>query len=174
MKATSLISTVLAAALLSLVPTQQANAVDTKMYAGSGCKVFGSTAWTDLQFGAAGITNLTGVAKNVICPIVKDSEGDWDNGVTNPASLHFHLHTGNNSQVSTCNVYVNAYDGSLQSTRTVAVGGTPNSDTYADLYYFDDGAAGYSTHEQATMLCTLAPGARLNYYYVYETTATDS
>lgn len=168
----SLISTALVAALLIAAPVQRADAIDKKMYAGSGCKVFGSTAWTDLQFGAAGVTNLTAVAKNIICPIIKDTEASWDGGFTNPAAVHYHLRTGNNTQKSACHAYVANAAGTLLNTYSVVVGGIANTEYERDLFWFNDnGSTG--DHVQATILCTLGAAARLNYYFVIEGAVTD-
>lgn len=172
MKAT-FIATALTAAVLSMAPTGNANAADSKMYAGSGCKVFGSTSWTDLHFGAAGITNVSGSPKTVICPLIKDSESGWDDGATNDAFVHYHLRSGPNTQLSTCNVYVTGSDGSIGQTLTTQAGGAANTEYNRDIFYFNDTGGFSSNHEHATMLCILAPGARLNYYYLYEQLASD-
>lgn len=169
--------TALAAAvvLTTLLPIQQASASDRKNYAGSGCKVFGSTAWTDLQFGARGITNLSAAPKNIICPIVKDSEGQWDGAHTTPtnaATVNLWLKAGPNTQKTTCNVYIVNATGTLQNTYSNQTTGTPNIYDTMVLGPFDSVYVGSQQH--ATMLCTLAPGARLNYYYVTEPGNTDS
>jgi hypothetical protein len=165
------VATALAAAILSVAPVRDANAGSYAMYAGSGCKVFGATAWTDLLFGARGITNLSTSAKNIICPIVKESEGDWDATATTPvnfATVHFHVTSGNNTLITACNVYVVDAEGTLMNTYSRTVGGTPNTQYNDTLDYFQDNTSWGGDHNMATMLCTLAPGARLNFYQLSE------
>ncbi len=171
----SFISSALAVAVLGLAmtPGDAAAADFTKTYAGSGCKVFGSTAWTDLQFGARGITNLTNVPKNIICPIIKDSEASWDSSATSAASMHYHMQTGNNALTTTCNVYVVDDHGNLLNTYSSTVGGSPATEYFDTLSGFDGNARPFGDHQQATMLCTLAAGARLNYYTIQERDPTD-
>ncbi len=72
-------SALLAASVLS-APAYAAS--DFKMYHGSDCKVFGATAWTDLNFTGFGVKNLQASGRNVICPVTKDQEASVDN-VTN-------------------------------------------------------------------------------------------
>lgn len=179
MKAT-FIAAALTAAILSMAPTGNANAADDyKMYAGSGCKVFGSTAWTDLQFGAAGIINLTNNPKNIICPLVKDSEVlfDGDAGVpVNSASVHLHIANGPVAAQTVCNVYVmenNSTYGGVVETTSVSTGvmgaGVENNFTASGL-----NGATVSNHTSTMMLCTLGPRAILRYYYFYEQGATEN
>ncbi|MGO4549840.1 hypothetical protein AB4059_01880 [Lysobacter sp. 2RAF19] len=165
------VAAALAAAILSVVPARDANAGSNAMYAGSGCKVFGTTAWTDLLFGARGISNTSASPKNIICPIVKESEGDWDAAADTPinqASVHFHVTTGNNTLMTACNVYVVDAEGTLMNTYSIAVGGVPNAQYNQTFSAFQDNTSWGGDHNMATMLCTLAPGARLNFYQLYE------
>jgi len=166
-------SGVLTAAVLALAAPPAAMAASYAMYAGSGCKVFGATAWTDLQFGAAGVANLTSSPKNVICPLVKESEGVWDGSAvspTNTALVHFHIKAGAVASRTTCNVYVSdsyAGGGLLQTvgidTGTLAAG-TDNSGQNAMA--LNGGTTG--EHVNAMILCTRGPKAVLRNYYLYE------
>lgn len=181
MKAT-FIATALTAAILSMAPTGEANAAnDYKMYAGSGCKVFGSTAWTDLHFAAAGIINLTNVPKNIICPIIKDSEGAYDSGVAvpvNSASMHLHIASGNVGSTTVCNVYTidNGSGGTfvgVTETNTYNTGAMPANTEYNSGISGWDGEA-QGLHTSVMMLCTLGPKATLRYYNVIEQGATEN
>ena len=179
MKAT-FIATALTAAILSMAPTSNANASDTKVYAGSGCKVFGSTAWTDLQFGASGIINLTANPKNIICPIVKDSEAayDGDAGVpVNAPTSHMHIAAGSVASSTTCNIYtidngtsgtyVGVTETSTYSTGVLAAG--------TEVNFGIDGWTGTADplHTSVMMLCTLGPKATLRFYRITEQGASD-
>jgi len=176
MKAT-ITSAVLTAALLTLAGTHDALAGSYAMYAGSGCKVFGATAWTDLQFGASGVANLTSSPRNVICPLVKDSEGVWDGTAgapVNSAFVHFHVKAGSVASRTTCNVYVvdsYAAGGVVQTlgidTGTLAAS-TDNGGQSAA--YLNGATSG--EHTNAMILCTLGPKATLRNYYLYEQGAT--
>jgi hypothetical protein len=179
MKAT-LIVTALAAAVLTMAPTGNASAAsDYKMYAGSGCKVFGATAWTDLQFGAAGIINLTTSPKNIICPIIKDSEGAYDSSAITPAnaaSMHLHIATGAIGSRSVCNVYTidngtgGVYVG-VTETNTFDTGNlAAGTETNGSISNWDGTADGL--HTSVMMLCTLGPKATLRFYQVWEQGAT--
>lgn len=172
----ALTSAALAVALSGLLASPAALAAnDSKVYAGSGCKVFGSTAWTDLHFSAAGITNLTSSPKNVICPIIKDSEGayDGDAGVpVNAPSMHLHIASGNVGSTSVCNVYTidNGSGGTyvgVTETSTYNTGPMPASTEYNDGIFSWTGESD-GLHTSVMMLCTLGPKAALRFYRVTE------
>lgn len=168
---------VLAASVAAgMLPVKDANAGDTKVYAGSGCKVFGSTAWSDLQFGANGIINLTNVPKNVICPIVKDVEADYD-GTTNYGYVHLHTATGAVAARTVCNIYTINGDsgGTVLNTYTLDSGTRPaSSDLDQTTTTLVGSAANGGSHVSMMMLCTLGPQARLRFYYLSEIGATNS
>lgn len=169
MKSTLFLSA-LVAGVLTIAPVRNAAADDYKMYHGSGCKVFGATAWTDLQFGASGVTNLTNVAKNIICPLIKDSDAAWDGdaGVpVNNAMVHLHWRTGPVASTITCNAYVSDSEGVLLETTSYNSGVQGGGNTFnASLNGLD--SQGNSDHAQSMILCTLGPRASLMYYYLYE------
>ncbi len=128
MKTTYLCATLVAVGLsLALAsPAKAGDYNDSKGYAGSGCKVFGDTAWTDLQFGATGIKNKTSTPKNIICPIPKDADSAWDGTSTAGAMVLFHVRTGNRPMTSTCNFYSVDSQGTIDYTVTTPVGGYAN------------------------------------------------
>lgn len=167
---TTLILSALAAGVLTIAPVRNAAADDYKIYHGSGCKVFGATAWTDLHFAAAGISNLTNSAKNIICPLVKDNDAAWDGNAGVPvatASVHFHWRTGPVPSSLTCNVYTSDSEGTLLETTTYNSGPQGGGNTFnADIAGLDTFGSG--NHAQAMMLCTLGPRASLQYYYLFE------
>lgn len=167
---TTLILSALAAGVLTIAPVRNAAADDYKIYHGSGCKVFGATAWTDLHFAAAGIFNLTNTPKNIICPLVKDDDSAWDGNGGVPlrnASVHLHWSTGPVPSSITCNVYVSNSDGTLFETTTYNSGSQGGGNTFnADISGLDSNFS--SNHAQAMMLCTLGPRASLQYYYLWE------
>lgn len=177
-----LTSAALSVALSGLFASPAALATDDyKMYAGSGCKVFGSTAWTDLQFSAAGIINLTSNPKNIICPIVKDSEGAYDSSAgvpVNAAAMHAHVAAGSVASRTVCNVYNidNGADGTylgVTETNTYDTGtlAASTEDNFA-ISNWDGAADGY--HTSVMMLCTLGPKAVLRFYYIYEQGNTEN
>jgi len=169
-------ATVLTAALLSLAVTPAALAGSTAMYAGSGCKVFGATAWTDLQFGANGIANLTSSPRNVICPLVKESEAVWDGSAvspTNTAAVHYHIKAGAVASRTVCNVYVSDSQsgGGVIQTIGIDTGTIAANSDYNDTTAGLNGAV-FGDHTNAMILCTLGPKAVLRNYYLYEQGAT--
>ena len=180
MKAT-FIATALTAAVLSMAPTSNANAAnDSKVYAGSGCKVFGSTAWTDLQFGAAGIINLTVNPKNIICPIINDSEVayDGDAGVpVNYPSSHMHIASGNVGSTTVCNIYTidNGAGGTYVGVTETSTYNTGAMAAGTEVNFGISGWTGTADplHTSVMMLCTLGPKATLRFYRVTEQGATE-
>jgi len=165
-------TTILTVGLLGLAGTSPVHATDFKMYAGSGCKVFGSTAWTDLQFSAAGVINLTTTPKNVICPLIKDSEGLYDSSATTPvnaANVHVHIKSGAATSRTICNIYVIdfATGFGLVDTNTIDTGGmAANTEFSGDSGALDGG--GFGDHTDVMMLCTLGSKAGLKAYSLSE------
>ncbi len=167
MKSLFIGSTVLLATVLGATAWHTANAEDFKDYAGSGCKVFGSTAWTDLQFGARGIVNKTSSPKNIICPIIKDDNSAWDGGTNgHNAAIELFLTSGDNTKTSTCNVYTADADGTLLNTYSGSTSGVAYT---RDSIYLENFVGDTTSNlGSAMVLCTLAANARLQYYYVWE------
>ncbi len=147
---------------------------DIKVYHGSDCKVFGSTAWTDLSFSGYGVKNLATSARNIICPITKDSQGVWDGAAsvqTNLAFVFVRLMTGSVAASYNCTVYVTTLNDVVSSNSySLSSGGSVAANTLGqhNTPYLQsvDSWAGWS--DKAYMLCTLGPQVRLLGYYLNE------
>lgn len=166
----ALTTAALATTLLCLALPATSYAADTKVHHGSSCKVFGSTAWTDLQFGASGIINLTNAPRNIICPLVKDDDAPWDGNAgapLNAANVHLHWRTGPVAAAMACSVHVSDSEGVLlesTSFNSGVIGGF--NQEIGDLIGLDTFGSG--NHAQAMMLCTMGPRTALSYYYLFE------
>ncbi len=167
--------------LSALGVLQQSNATsDVKQYHGSDCKVFGSTAWTDLAFSGYGVKNLASSARQVICPLTKDQETAWDGTATGGANGRIYVQAGAVNAAVTCTVYVTTnHDGVVTvNTYAHAFGVLPaNTETEAFIAPSDSASltsvpGGNNWEDKAYMLCTLGPQTRLKGYYLYEHGAT--
>jgi hypothetical protein len=157
-------TTVLATSLMS-APANAAS--DYKVYHGSDCKVFGATAWTDLNFTGFGVKNTQTTGRNVICPITKDMEGSVDNS-TNFASLHIHFYAGLAGGSVNCTVYSTILeDASSVASNTTGAMTLISGNNYTDLTV-PPMAALNSNHEKHYLLCNLGPNVRLTGYYFLE------
>lgn len=170
-----LLSAATAAAMACAFAPTAAHAGDYKVYHGSDCKVFGATAWTDLNFTGFGVKNIAASARNVICPIIKDSGARWDADAVSPTNYAYvHAHVRNESGVtstSVCTVYVTALnDTSQYNAYTMSFTNVPSGSDWnlSTNYLVSVGASLGWDHDKAYMLCALAPGARLTGYYLYE------
>jgi hypothetical protein len=165
-------SALLAASVLS-APAYAAS--DFKMYHGSDCKVFGATAWTDLNFTGFGVKNLQASGRNVICPVTKDQEASVDN-VTNFASTHIHFFAGASGGTANCTAYSTIQEdaSTVTSATTGPVVLSPGNNNYSISFQPNAAPNGYS-HEKFYLLCNLGPNVRLTGYYWYESgAATDT
>lgn len=165
-------SALLAASVLS-APAYAAT--DFKMYHGSDCKVFGATAWTDLNFTGFGVKNTQATARNIICPVTKDQEGSLD-GVTNFASTHIHFFAGPTGGTANCTAYSTIQEdaSTVTSSSTGPVVLAAGNNNYSINFQPNAAPNGY-THEKFYLLCTLGSNVRLTGYYLYEAgTATNT
>jgi opacity protein-like surface antigen len=158
-------SALLAASVLS-APAYAAT--DFKMYHGSDCKVFGATAWTDLNFTGFGVRNVQTAGRNVICPLTKDQEGSLD-GATNTAYVHLHYFNPPAGGSINCTVYSTVFED--VSTVTSSTSGpltTTAGNQLFDLAIQANPAANGYNHEKFYLLCNLGPGVRLTGYSLGE------
>lgn len=159
-------SALLAASVFS-APAYAAS--DLKMYHGSDCKVFGATAWTDLNFTGFGVKNTQTTARNIICPLTKDQEGSLDGGVTNSASIHVHYFTGAAGGSISCTVYSTVFeDVSTVTSATTGPISAPAGNNLFNLTIQANAAVNGYSHEKFYLLCTLGSNVRLTGYYLYE------
>lgn len=166
---------VLAGALFGVLAlhASSANAIDIKAHHGSECKVYGTTAWTDLGFGWQGVFNTTATPKVVVCPLVKDSETNWDGTALEPlnaAYVDVHYRTGVTASTITCTVYTSRTN-QLTSSATFTVPIPANSQDNYDL----TGLVSNGTPNDvgSVMICNLGPKAVLQHYRLVEPALTD-
>lgn len=175
------LSTAVAAVAMAcaFAPTT-AHASDYMVYHGSDCKVFGATAWTDLNFTGFGVKNIAASARNVICPIAKDSGTRWDADAdvpTNYATVHAHIRNESGvAATSICTVYVTALNDTTQynaySMSFTSIPSGSDSNRSTDYLVSVTNSLGWD-HDKAYMLCALAPGARLTGYSLWESAGTE-
>lgn len=160
--------------VLALMQAPQAEALDIKAHHGSECKVYGTTAWTDLGFGWQGIYNTTDVAKVIVCPLVKDSEADWDGDAvtpTNSAYIDVHYKTAGPATAITCTAYVSRTS-TLTSSKTINQAIPQGGQGFADILALQ--SAGTPNDAGSIMICNLGRQAVLQHYRLIEPAATDS
>lgn len=166
---------VLAGALFGVLAlhASSANAIDIKAHHGSECKVYGTTPWTDLGFGWQGIFNTTDVAKVIVCPLVKDSETNWDGTALEPlnaAYVDIHYRAGATPTSITCTVYTSRTS-TLTSSATMTQPIPANSQTNYDLTGLVSN--GSPNDVGSIMICTLGGKAILQHYRLVEPALTD-
>ncbi len=163
--------------LSALGVSQQAKAAyDLKQYHGSDCKVFGSTAWTDLAFSGFGVKNLASSARQVICPLTKDQDIPWDGTTVAGANGRIYVQAGAVNAAVTCTVYVTTnHDGVVTVNSYAKAFGLLAANTETEDFITPSDSAsitsvpgGFSWEDKAYMLCTLGPQTRLKGYYLYE------
>lgn len=167
---------VLAGALFGVLAlhASSANAIDIKAHHGSECKVYGTTAWTDLGFGWQGIFNTTASAKVVVCPLVKDSETNWDGDQVSPlngAYVDVHYKAAGPSTSMTCTIYTSRTS-TLTSAKTANIANiAANSQSNVDI----TGLVSNGTPNDAgsIMICSLGANALLQHYRLVEPALTD-
>jgi hypothetical protein len=174
----ALMPVAMAAVLGMAITSLPAQALEYQAHSGSECKVFGATAWTDLHFSAAGVTNLSATPKNVICPLVKKTSGNWDSAAltpTNAASLHAHIRSGAVASRTVCTVYaVNGQEGgSVTDSYALDTGTLSASTEYIGSSDGLDTTHIDPAHSTALLLCTLGPKAILRFYNFYEQAGTE-
>jgi hypothetical protein len=141
------------------------------VYHGSDCKVFGATAWTDLNFTGFGVKNTQTTGRNVICPITKDMEAAVD-GSTNFASMHAHVFAGLSGGTINCTVYSTVLeDASTVASNTTGAMSLTSGNNYFDLVIPAASSVNGFTHEKHYLLCNLGPNVRLTGYYFLESGA---
>ncbi len=167
-------------ALSALGATPRARAIDREMHHGSECKVFGSTAWTDLAFSGYGVKNLQSTARQVICPVTKDSESTWEGAYVAAADMTVYVETGSVDAYVTCTAYVTSNNPAVTGVNTYAhafgllPANTAAQSNLSNSYARFASLAGSAFYEDKIyMLCTLGPQVRLKSYYIYEMAATD-
>lgn len=143
-------------------------ASDYKMYHGSDCKVFGATAWTDLNFNGFGVRNVQASGRNIICPLVKDMEGSVDN-VTNFGAVHIHLFAPPAGGTAVCTVYSTVFEDVTSNTSDTTGGMTlVAGNNLTDLSITTQVAINSYNHEKYFLLCSLGAGVRLTGYSLSE------
>lgn len=170
---TAATSALLAAAAIS---TPAYAATDLKMYHGSDCKVFGATAWTDLNFNGFGVRNVQTSGRNIICPLVKDVEASIDN-VANFGGVHIHLFAPPAGGTAVCTVYSTVQEDVTSNTSDTTGGlALSGGNNFTDLVIPTQIAVNGYSHEKYFLLCSLGPGVRLTGYYLSEsgTAATNT
>lgn len=159
---------------LSLANTPSANATDIKAHHGSECKVYGTTAWTDLGFGWQGVYNSTATPKVIVCPLVKDSEAEWDGDALTPvnsAYVDIHWRATSTAKSFTCTVYTNRQDG-LTKAATATDNTSPGVSSNFDILALD--SSGSPNDAGAILICNLGAKATLQHYRLVEPAASDS
>ncbi len=168
-----------AVGLSAVVVAPGARAADFEMHHGSECKVFGSTASTDLAFSGYGVKNLQSTARQVICPITKDSETTWDGTFTAGANVRVYVEAGSVNAAVTCTAYVTSNNPSATTVNTYAFGfgqlaANSSSDGFLNQgLQMSSVAASSHFEDKIYILCTLGPQTRLKGYYSYEHAVTD-
>lgn len=168
-----LLSTALAGVLwMSFAPS--AGATDIKAHHGSECKVYGTTSWADLGFGWQGIYNTTETPKVIVCPLVKDSESNWDGDAltpTNAAYVDVHYKATTKAGSITCTAYVSRQSG-LTSAKTFTDNIPKQSESFTNI---DALVSNGSPNDAGSiMICNLGGKAVLQHYRLVEPAATDS
>ncbi len=161
-------------ALSALGISPQARANSYELHQGSECKVFGSTAWTDLAFSGYGVKNLQSSARQVICPLTKKAQSSWDGTGANGANVRAYIETGTVAASATCTAYVTSDNAAAIAVNTYSRAfGTMAAHSSAD--FFLSGGTEMSSvtgsnwfEDKIYMLCTLGPQVRLKGYYIYE------
>ncbi len=166
-------------ALAALGASPQARAIDFDFHHGSECKVFGSTAWTDLAFSGYGVKNLQSSARQVICPVTKNAESAWDGSFTAGANMKVYVETGAVGAAVTCTAYVTSDNAAVTGVNTYAhafglLAANTSSESFLSSGVEMSTLPGSNYWEDKIyMLCTLGPQSRLKGYYIYEYSATD-
>ena len=159
--------------LLALLHASTTAATDIKAHHGSECKVYGTTAWTDLGFGWQGIFNTTNASKVIVCPLVKDSEVDWDGddvAPVNAAYVDVHYRAPGPASSISCTAYVNRTTG-LTSSKSIAVAIPAGSQDNANIEALQSN--GTPNDLGAIRICNLGAKAVLQHYRLVEPAATD-
>ncbi len=167
--------------LSALVLAPGARALDLEMHHGSECKVFGSTAWTDLAFSGYGVKNLQSSARQVICPITKDADSLWTGTITGGANVRVFVEAGSVNAAVTCTAYVTSSNPAFPTVNTYAyqfgqIAANSSADGFLSPGNPDMSSVSGSNNfveDKIYMLCTLGPQTRLKSYYIYEFAATD-
>lgn len=166
-----------AVALSVLGVGPEARAVDVKRHHGSDCKVFGSTAWTDLAFSGYGVKNLQSGVRQVICPVTMDSESSWDGTESFGAGIKVYVETGQVDAAVTCTAYVTSNNPAVTTVNTYTYAfGRLAANTAAESFLstglFSSVPGGIYWEDKIYMLCTLGPQVRLKGYFSLEYGAT--
>jgi len=145
---------------------------DLKLYhASGGCKVYGATPWTSLGFGWQGIANTTASPVQIVCPIVSDSEFQWNSTVaTQNAYVHLHARAGGVPGNVTCSIY-SMYATTLTNADTAQVVVAANDWNNADSPMLDNA---YANDGGTLMMCQLGAKMTFSHYTVYENSVTDT
>ncbi len=166
-------------ALAALGASPQARAIDFDFHHGSECKVFGSTAWTDLAFSGYGVKNLQSSARQVICPVTKNAESAWDGTATAGANIRVYVEAGAVAAAVTCTGYVTSENAAVTGVNTYSKAfgqipaNTASDDFLLPFSQFSTLPGSNYWEDKVYMLCTLGPQTRLKGYYIYEYAATD-
>ncbi len=135
--------------------------------------MYGTTAWTDLGFGWQGIFNTTASPKVIVCPLIKDSEADWDGdaGVpTNAAYIDVHWRAGAQATTITCTAYTTRTN-TLTSARTTNRAMPAGTNDNFDLLNL--ASSGNPNDAGSIMICNLGAKGVLQHYRLVEPAATD-
>lgn len=165
----------LAGALLGVLALTQSATVeadDIKAHHGSECKVYGTTPWSALGFGWQGVFNASDTPKVIVCPLVKDSESDWDSDATTPTNAAYvdvHYRTPPQGGSITCTAYTSRAGG-LTSTKTFSDSpggfGNWNNDILGLV------SSGNPNDAGSIMICNLGDKVSLQHYRLIEPGAT--
>lgn len=168
----STVGTALLATGLTMVPAQQALAVDDyKGVSATDCQPFLPTTYAQALFKDNAIYNPTTVNQRVICPINKDAQTTWTDGMV---TLEVYIRAGSKPGKVACTLYGGGPSwGGAQAayTGTSAVVAAGQSSTFYIEGIADP--AGGATLEGWNALCTLNSEMSLGGFWFGEDFDTD-